>query len=282
MAYTILVAGLLAFDSGKTWLGASLAACASRRGVRVAAFKPVGAFNLWLGYHHFVEGVERYGLLAGGDALTYSKVLNMNPANVNPVALATAFPDPLQLPGASYYLSVVGDLAGTLVLARLPTARGEEHLVAVDNLEKLPPRLRAAVRDAAAKLHARTAESREILALVSSDRVAGLLDESYARISSSSDVVIVESFNDALVPYTGPRLLSSIDLLVVTAPGRALVYSGDRLRRVLEAFPSPRPRTGTLFSALGRPAWAEALPPARSLEEYADSVCETRLGRLLG
>lgn len=282
MAYTILVAGLLAYDSGKTWLGASLALCARRLGARVAAFKPVGAFNAWIGYRHLVEGVERYGLLAGGDALTYSRILGADPATVNPVALATGFPDPLRLPGASYYLSAVGDLAKTLVLARLPTENGVEHFIVADNLDTLPKGLREAVREAGARLGARAAGAREVLDRVNSEKTATLLDRVYAGISSSSDVVIVESFNDALTPYMGQRLLAGVDLLLVTAPGRALVYSGDRLRRVLEAFPSPAPRTGTLFSALGKPLWGEELPPARSIEEYADKLCGTRLGRLLG
>ncbi|NOZ89537.1 MAG: hypothetical protein GXO15_06400 [Crenarchaeota archaeon] len=280
MALKLLVAGLLEHDSGKTWLAAALASAASRRGLRGAAYKPVGGFNMWHSYWAFRESLEER-VLAGGDAWTYVRLLGLSPDRVNPIALLLAPRDPTRYPGPAMYASEMESLEKSLALARVSRCGDGErlHLFFPQALEKAPTLVADELRRAARLLGAAEGEPRRFLDWLSSRDASKLLDECLSSLEAGSDLVVVESFNDAAVPYIGSI---SYDFVVVAAPGKALLYSGDRLAAVMNLLePSTPPRVGRILNLLGKPLHVEDLPPASELEEYIRKVEDTRLASLV-
>lgn len=278
MALTVLVTGLLEHDSGKTWLGRGLVRLAKERGLRVAAYKPVGGFNIWHSYWAFRESVSK-GTLAGGDALGYHSDTGLALELVNPVALALGFPDPLAVPGPAYYTAAASSTESSLVMARVTGCDGSRIVLAFhDNIDRLPATLRREVEEAASRLGAEAGDPRVFSEWLSGGEASALLEECRRRLSGA-DVLVIESFNDAVLPYEALGL-EDLDFLVVVAPGKALLYTGGRLRLALETV-GRQHRIGRVLSLLGKPLHAEDLPPARSLDEYTKALGSTRLASML-
>ena len=279
MPLKLLVAGLLEHDSGKTWLAAALALTARRHGLRVAAYKPVGGFDAWGSYKAFRESTSM-GALAGNDALTYHRVLGEKPERINPVALLLAPRDPLFYSGPASYLADSARLESSLVLARITGCDGRSrHLVFKENLERAPITLRAEVAEAASRLGAEPGDTTEFLSWLGSAEASKLFSSCLAEVSRDAQLVLIESFNDAASPYLPPP---AIDFTIIVVPGKALLYSGERVERAINytALHTP-PRVARIMSLLGSPLASIDLPPALSIEEYSSKLESSKIARLI-
>ena len=224
VALTILVSGLIPEDSGKTWLTLGTALVIRERGLRVSVFKPVAGHNLWYSPRTLRKSFE-LALLVGNDILAYYEAGLARDIKVsNPIDVATAPPDPTLYASFKDYASDLEDVSKTAVLSRIYKCRGEavEHYVHYENVAKTTSRIQRAVKRLAKTLGAKPLAFSEVYRYMTSSQVEEDLNKCLSVLEKDSDVVFVESFNDAVTPYGG--LLDSIDLLLIVAPGKVLVY----------------------------------------------------------
>lgn len=225
MARLILVSGLIPYDSGKTWFTLSTALTAKRNGLNVSVYKPVAGHSLWYSPGTIAKTLK-YRLLVGNDiSLYYEAGLVGNIIESNPVALATCPPDPLNYSNVEVYMQDIEELTKTLVLSRISSCRdySVKHYIHPENLNKTTMKVMKSIREVAVKLDAQVKPLNEILEKLYSREIEEELDLCLDKLVGKSELVFIESFNDAIVPYT--RLLRrDIDVLVLVAPSRILVY----------------------------------------------------------
>ena len=278
MTLRVLVAGLLEHDSGKTWLSYALARLA---GSTAAVYKPIGGFNAWYSMRVLRES-ERLGLLLGNDALLYHRLSGADPAVLNPVAYATVPPDPLTAVRApARYLASLASLEAGLAVWRLPLqgCGSAVHAYSPEALDSAPPGLARLLRRLVARLSAARASAREFLEVLGRGLLDEALEECRERLEAGKKLLVVESYNNAAVPYRGLDLCS-MDFYLVAAPGRALLYPAERACRALEV--TGLERVDRLLPYLGAPLASLELPPAESPEELADALEASELAGLLG
>ncbi|MEM2678726.1 MAG: hypothetical protein QXU62_08780 [Thermofilaceae archaeon] len=225
MALIVLVAGLLPYDSGKTWFTTGAALAARERGLRVSVFKPVAAHNLWYSPRTVKKSLE-LGMLVGNDVLLYYEKGLVGDLGVsNPVAIATVPPDPSKYSSIDSYMDDFGDVGRIAVISRVyDCGRGQHtHYVHAENLSKAG---RWASRVIGRMLAAFKAEQRSFADLAGylySSSAVDNLDLCLKKLERGSEVVFVESFSDAFTPYGA--LLRSVGLIVLVAPGAVYVYT---------------------------------------------------------
>jgi len=228
------VSGLIPYDAGKTWFILGLVEALRRLGLRVAVYKPVAAHNLWFSPRTVVKSIE-LKLLVGNDILAYyERGVVGEITKSNPVALGLVPRDLLATSSLDEYLESFEDLLKVLVLARFTECSSGviKHLVIQENLEKTPPLVRSSIEDLARTLNSIESSIEEVLNYLRSETLTRNLNVCLEELSSSVDLTIVESFNDAVIPYTS--LLDKLNTLIVVTPGRILLYSeSDQLKRTI-------------------------------------------------
>ena len=284
MALTVLVSGVLEYDSGKTWLSIGLGLVGKRRGLSVGMYKPVAGHSFWNKFSSIIESKKR-GIMLGNDVLMYEEYLGAldNPGLVNPVDLLVAYPDPLVLRGFSEYMLSVSSLEKSLVMARVTRCTNKadtRHYVFVENLSLVPSAARQRLVELARLLGAEKSDAKSFLGFLASSEASTLLEECRERISTGKDVVIIESFSDSLLPYSGVE--NSVDFLVLVAPGKALVFTGEKLRQAIELLGDRSIRSSSLLSVARYSAYIVAdVPPASSPRELSESLEKSEIARII-
>jgi predicted P-loop ATPase/GTPase len=221
----LVVSGLIPIDSGKTWFTLGLADALRSVGFSVGVYKPVAAHNLWFNPRTLYRS-SALGVLAGNDILAYyDREVVSDIARANPIALALAPRDLLTTSSVDEYLESFENLSKILVLARITqcSSGSVEHLVIRENLEKTPPILRRRIEELARDLGCRDSSVSEVLGYLRSNESTRNLEECLNILARSVDVVVVESFNDAVVPFSS--LLEELSYLIIVTPGYALLYT---------------------------------------------------------
>jgi len=237
MKSVILVAGLLTYDSGKTWFSIGLAKSLGERGYSIGVFKPVAGHNLWSQFHSFMYSFER-GVLIGEDVAKYSRILGFAEVHIiNPIDVLLSPPDPVSYiarSGVDEYFADLEDQFRQMVLARYTNCYtgSFKHYIFRENVKKMAPQIQMLLEGFAAKVKAEEVELQQFINLLKSQDVEKNLEECQRKVCSHSDVVIVESFNDAITPY--PRLLSTVSAVIVTMPTAIAIYTNvEKLREVV-------------------------------------------------
>ncbi len=258
MGKAILIAGMLPHDSGKTTFALMLAEALREEGFRVKAMKPVAAHSAWFQPWSLAESY-RLGVLVGGDVIRYLRSgLIDNPDIQNPVDLLTAPPDPAALPTTSTYMSFVEALETQVVAARL-SIHGRTYYVIPDNLARTPSHLRTALENLLSHMRPVSKASPQWLLLrLSSPEVRAHILDVTRSLLRTTDVLLIESFNNALIP--APGLESMVSSVIAVAPGRALVYRGGKLRAYVSGLPAGVRSLTHSFASLAKPDASLSIP----------------------
>jgi len=284
MVLTVLVSGVLEYDSGKTWLSIGLGLVAKQRGFRAGIYKPVAGHSFWNRFSSIIESKKR-GILLGNDVLMYEEYLGLldELSLVNPIDLLVAYPDPLVLHGFSEYMLSVSSLEKSLVMARVTRCTNKantRHYVFVENLSLLPATAKQELIELAKLLRAERSDAKSFLEFLASREASMLLEECRRRISGGKDIVIIESFSDSLLPYGGVE--NSVDFLILVAPGKALVFTGEKLRQAIELLGDRSIRSSSLLSVARYSAYIVTdIPPARSPQELGELLEKSEIARII-
>lgn len=232
----ILISGLLVYDSGKTWVGVTLARKFIEYGAKVGVFKPIAGHNAWSQFVAVIESFSR-GLLVGEDVVRYASVVkDMDIAVSNPVDVLLAPLDPQEYIATNNVYSYLVDLEDQfkqMVLARVSrcSSGAAQHFVFPRNLARVAHPLKSVIEDLANRLNAAEYSVDEFVGLLRKPEIEEELIKCLETVERGKNVVLIESFNNALVPFR--KMLSGVDLVVVVTPTRAFIY--DNVEEVAKA-----------------------------------------------
>ncbi len=240
----ITVVGFIPFDSGKTRLAARLVKGLRERGIKVSVVKPIGSHSLWQ-QHFSLEYSMEHGVLVGGDAIRLARAASVSdPARVQPVDMLLAPPDVTRyLTRLRDYLFSLESLISQVVMLRISTCRDEGvehvHLLVKEHVDRLAPSIRDVVEELASRLRPLPSPIEpEMLKEIMSGDVIVAADMCASRIASRSEVTVIESFNDVVVPIP---LSTRSEWFVAVAPGRAVVYHGSDVVKAASLLSGFRP-----------------------------------------
>jgi len=231
---TILVNGLLTYDSGKTWFTISLFKTLAKNGVKAVPYKPVAAHNFWFSARTIKYSIKMKKLV-GNDAYMYFRKTTEPPELLNPIALAIAPLDPVNyVSNIEKYLDDASSFLPQLVLGRISHyTRGETiHFVIQENVERTVRDAQEVVKILKKKLGAVEKSLREVGELLVSQRIDDVTSQVLNTLLEKYDIVLLESFNDAVIPSIG--LAEHVDLIITVAPGRAFIYDRTATKNILQ------------------------------------------------
>ena len=256
---TVLISGLLPYESGKTYFAVSLARGIKSLGLSVIAFKPVAAHSIWYQYKVFAESI-RLGILVGEDVLNYMRLgLIANPDVQNPIDILTAVPDVSKYSSVDEYLRVLEDVTSQALLIRISYGGLRRYLLVREVFEKLNDYLRNEIKNALNVFSPVSQVSRLwLINYLMSKEVDNVILNSFSGIKDSADVVIIESFSNALIPSTS--LAPYVNTLIIVTPGKALIFSGMKLRSYISAIRSLADLESRRFMKIFRPDAEVTIP----------------------
>jgi len=231
----VLVTGLLPYDSGKTWVSIGLVRALRSLGVKACYAKPVAGHNAWSQFPTVLKSLE-YGILVGEDASIATELLGGDLRTVNPVDLLLVPHDPESYPSLRDYYEHVEEQVGHVVLARFSSCRGggDRHLFVRENYSRILPSMRSWIDRLVEALRAEETTMDELLRLLKSRGTEEELLACLSKLREGHEVVVVESFNNAALPFAG--LLNHVDLPLLVAPGYVALLDRDSFaRRVVES-----------------------------------------------
>ncbi len=227
MTKVILITGLLAFDSGKTWFTYNVANYALSKGLRVSVYKPVAGHDAWTQYHT-IEVSRELKLLLGHDVSLYAELLRVEPSKlhlINPIDLLLSPLDVgLYLNSVESFYRDMEDQFSRVVLSRVSKCRERtsSHFLVKENIARVPRFLRDEISSLAEELSAEAIDLKTLLSLLTSRKASIELSYCLEELAEGSDLILVESFNNAVLPYMDLR--NSVSKIVVVSTGKALIY----------------------------------------------------------
>ncbi len=239
MSLTILVTGLLPYDSGKTFVGRSLLKYFRSLGYRAVGYKPIAAHSAWFQYETVEKSFEQR-ILVGHDAYLYWKDMGgeVRVEEINPVDILTAPIDFNQ--NVRLYLSMLESFVSQACMMRIscPKNNGShmvtEHYVDSEQLEKTIPTLQLKLIELAEKLtpQPKLITHEQMEKLMNDTKPIVCADTQLRILTTKYNVVIIESFNNAASPT--PLSAEIADKVLVVMPGKALIYDGKKYMQTLK------------------------------------------------
>ncbi|MEM0490740.1 MAG: hypothetical protein QXH73_05960 [Ignisphaera sp.] len=227
----ILITGLMVYDSGKTWFTVTLARKLINKGLKISIYKPVAGHSLWHQYPTIIESIKR-GMLFGEDILKYGEVLNVKDikqlALMNPIDILFAPLDIVKYIDDRNIEKAFVDLENQflqMVLARVSFCSDSvtKYYVFRENVSRTTHRVREVIDLLARKFNAIETDVMIFNRLLQSKEVDDQLSTCLEMLAKDNDVVLIESFNNSLIPYIG-LIKEEIDILFVVYPSVVLIY----------------------------------------------------------
>jgi len=283
----ILISGLLVYDSGKTWLAISLAKRLKGYGYRVGIYKPIAGHNAWTQYKTVVIS-KKLGILVGEDVFNYINILGMDKEIIpfmNPIDILLAPPEVV-----SYirdlkieeYLMDLEDQYKQMILGRISSCLSGEsiHYLFWENLDRITLSLRGKIIELSQTLNAKRLDLYSFINKITDINIEKDLNICLNAIAKNSDIVIIESFNDAITPYVS--LLENVDGIVIVSPGAVMIYRDvnkiySLLRKVFEKYGSRGYKSMYIVNEL-QPDNVISIEPR---EDICESVIDKNLNQIL-
>lgn len=268
--FTVLVNGLLPYDSGKTWLSIALARGLMLKGFKVSMYKPIAAHSAWYQFSTVINSLK-HGILVGEDTVKYVNILGLNFSLelVNPIDFMTAPPNPKLFPTSKKYLTSLENFFEQIVLARISTINeGTKHYLITANADKTVDSLKPWIKRLCNKLNPETLSITRLLKIVYSRNMLETLDYNLKKLSDFSDIIIVESFSNASTPYYG--LLEKVNMVLTVTPGYVFSLNVEEfkkaVRKLYRTLGDIGLRTDLIIDTVGK-VFETPIPPSLSLKD---------------
>ncbi len=276
MASVWLVNGLLQYESGKTWFTIALARTLSKHGYRVNVYKPVAGHSAWYQFETLKNSIK-YKVLVGEDVVKYKEYLELEQdfSLLNPVDILSAPPSPTKYRVLAEYLAALEVLAEQIVIVRLsdPENYGHEYLLVEGSMDKIVEGLKPWIRELVNIFNPKQVSLESLLDKMYSSETNSMLLKALDILSRNSDILLVESFNDAAVPFYG--LLERTERVFTTTPGYFYELDVKEFKRTVRKnyllYGDPGVKMGKLFPVIDV-VFEAPLPIASSPLELADSI----------
>ena len=279
----ILIAGILAFESGKTTLALGLAREFRSRGFSVGYLKPVAGHNGWF-QQDTVEYTRATGVLVGHDAYVVASELGLTREIpiLNPLDILTLPLDPfLKDLTLRRYLDYMSSSLRTAVLVRFSkigeSGIANNYFVVGENVSRLSS-VSLALYNTIISVIGESNSFTEISTMKLEDLMNN--PETYKEIDRTTgmlqgrEVMLVEGYNDVSAPT--PSSCES-DYAIAVAPTIAALYDGSKYCRGIQVLSPNRPwlaRTVSVLELIGKPLRKFNIPPEASGAEFKRSVSD--------
>ncbi|MEM4734816.1 MAG: hypothetical protein QXS20_03780 [Candidatus Thorarchaeota archaeon] len=263
MALRILILGINPFDSGKTTLALQLGSWLVSQGRSVNYFKPVSGHNYWYRHEHTVVCTNERALISA-DATAFSRAVGsdlpivlMNPVHTLfvPARLDSRGQPPVSSLGFAGWDSF-------LVMQRFTNADGENlrstvlvasHLIDNDTVMLSTDEAMALVGQATVMVVDRLDQFTEF----EHHNLNRCVSSCYRRVESCSQIVLIESFNDSVWPWSE---LDRVDVVIAVGPGNLLEFDADKVKRAVDHLCRPE----SDIRAVTFPMMREMIRPMRN------------------
>lgn len=276
----ILISGLLPYESGKTWVGLTLTKKLSEIGIKVGIFKPIAGHNAWYQYSTVIESFAR-GVLVGEDVVKYLNVVKDIDVEVsNPIDILLAPLDPRRYLSEKVwdYLTDLENQFKQMVLARVSrcSPKFTKHFVFNENMVKISPPLKNVLEELSRKLKAIEINVEDFVKNLRVPDIENELFKCLELVEQGKNVVLIESFNNAITPYIG--ILEHVDIMMIATPTAILIYENinevlTTLKGVVKKF-GEKGFDSAYIVAKVKPSEIVYIKPRLNVEEK-DEVIET-------
>jgi len=267
----ILVNGLLPYDSGKTYLTIALAKALKNKGYNVLVYKPVAGHSAWYQFNTVINSLK-YGILVGEDVVKYKELLGLKTRFelLNPIDLLLAPLNPRSFTNISEYLTLLSSQFSQIVLLRLSDCRDNttQYYMVKDNIARTIPELKPWIERLIEKFNPKPISVECLLNILKSASISEILDYALNVLKREADIVIVESFNNAAVPYF--NILDNINLVLTVTPGYLFKLDVNSFKEIVKAYGLKYGDTGLSMSAIFdriRVVYDIAIPPVSLIRE---------------
>jgi predicted P-loop ATPase/GTPase len=234
LATRILIIGMNPFDSGKTHLAAQAVNHLHNSGLKVEYFKPLSGHNYWTHYQHTKHCLD-IGILISKDAVLLRTQYESNiPAEImNPIH-SLFVPAKLDRPVSSVPCTLaLHGWDSVLAMQRFSRPDGETVSSTVLTANELIEAGQLIIDTHEASILAQNAMVEPITSIqhVQAFEEAvfeGVISDSFEYVEKSTDLVLLESFNDSVWPWNG---LDRVDVALVVGPGHVFVYDPERIQK---------------------------------------------------
>ncbi len=239
MTYTILITGMLEFDSGKTTVAKRVIQTIKEMGYSVIPYKPKSGHHYWFKYDHTKKCIDQKRLFSSDiDQLETIAKSGIPYEIINPnhrLAVPARLQSPTE-PFAMYNLFLTSwvsifaieryslyknnTIHNIFLYAKQPIETGvtflsdEETDALLSNVNEL------IVVDSIAQLNSLFYRYYE-----------ESIYSTFNYLKGKSDFLIIESFNNLAWPF---QEINSVDLVLVVAPGHVFPYSGERFKKAID------------------------------------------------
>ncbi|HIQ03244.1 MAG TPA: hypothetical protein EYH40_02350 [Desulfurococcales archaeon] len=236
MTYVILVNGLLPYESGKTWTVLGLAKTLQYyRRFKVALYKPIAGHSAWYQFKTILNSLK-YNVLVGEDVVKYREVLGLNYSLelINPVDFLLAPLNPKRFTNIIEYISALDNQFNQIVMIRRSDYESclTEYFIVRENIDRIVQELKYWINKLAEKFNPESISVKDIISIAYSEKTMKILDYCLKVLCESSDIVIVESFNDAAVPYY--NILEKINSVFTVTPGYIFKLNTNNFKKVVK------------------------------------------------
>ncbi len=240
----LLVTGFLPFDSGKTTIVKGLINSFSGIGLKPLYFKPVGGHSGWYQLDTIIHSLE-LGYLIGHDAYIVGKEAGLLDYMdmLSPIDFLTLPIDPLSN-GLSIrkYMEYMNNTLKITVLLRYTRAwisdngisRVRTYIVCRDTYNLLNNYMKRVVDELIDSFRGNGSVILDgytglISKILDNEAIYSMIDE-YPGFFKDYNVLVIEGYNDVAAPTRGSM---DVNYVLVTAPTKALLYSGERYRNAI-------------------------------------------------
>lgn len=234
MNMKILVNGLLENDSGKTWTVLTLHNVLRSKGFRVGLYKPISGHSGWRQFNTILKSIER-GILVCEDVLKYLEYTKTEyPIElINPIDFLLMPTDFNIFRNISEYLMSLEDQYRQGVLVRISDFEEEStnHYRIIDNYDKVVTSLKPWLDKLIKIFDPVDIDLKQLFNILSTEYVDKTLDNNLKILDKENDIVLIESFNNASIPYK--KIIPYIDKILTVTPGYVIEPTISKAKKLL-------------------------------------------------
>jgi len=222
----VFVCGVFSESSGKTTLCRALIEYVASMGIKVSAFKPLSGHSFWQQYDYYLECL-RVGSVFCEDAYEMWKLVNVKiPIEaLNPADILTTIPNIAKLIDKNSINNIFNStIYNWMYIGRFTIAHKEglEHIIYYNVNEDIIP-LDEIIKKLKIKISRLIpiSEFSEFIK-IHEEYYYNAVDSCYRLVSKSSDLLVVEGFNDSIYPWSG---VENSTIVLAVSPGHIIIYN---------------------------------------------------------
>jgi len=254
--HSILVTGLLERDSGKTHITSNLIHLFTQKGFTIIPFKPLSGHNFVYHYTNTLKNVKRGHLLSmdiqqlayAANLVESNKKVDISLEVMNPthILFTNLLIEPyIQEKITSSYFSMFNHSIPILqryTIINLNDSLLSRHIYAIrENNQNFYSRI--AIDTKTFKLLKRKGNkkiyfsNKEEFKQISEKHYRTAIESCFKKIQTQRpDLIIIESINNAAVPFSSKKISKTIKIVLAVQPGMVLSFDPQRYFLVLEEF----------------------------------------------